>query len=188
VETLRRLLCPAPALHSGLPGHLAGRLKAIFSNLRATQPNGQTRADGPDWTNVSWETTKTVIPDAATAWHNYKVMMYRKKNRDGTWSNNVACEYYIDGVKVGTHTGNNFFNQTLNIIINLQMEAPAVHPVLRGYLLLCKKYCCKERCVSLIVSACRMVSDRQVFCSAAGKTFLWSIDVILFFGFFFQDS
>lgn len=96
--------------------------------FKGNTTNWSNTADGPDWTNVSWETTKTVIPDAATVWHNYKVVMYRKKNKNGTWSNNVTCEYYIDGTKVGTHTGNNFFNQTFNIIINLQMEGSSGTP------------------------------------------------------------
>ncbi len=82
----------------------------------------QNTADGPDWTNVGWETTKTTVADALTNWHNYKVVMTRLKSRTGAWTNNVKCEYYIDGVLKGTHTGTNFFNQTFNIIINLQME------------------------------------------------------------------
>jgi hypothetical protein len=88
----------------------------------------QNTADGPDWTNVSWETTKTAVADALTNWHTYRVVMNRIRNRNGTWSNNVKCEYYIDGVLKGTHTGNNFFNQTFNIIINLQMEGSSGSP------------------------------------------------------------
>ncbi|MFD2163989.1 family 16 glycosylhydrolase [Paradesertivirga mongoliensis] len=82
----------------------------------------QNTADGPDWTNVGWETVKTVVADAPTNWHNYKVVLTRLNDRRGVPTNNVKCEYYIDGVLKGTHTGTNFFNQTFNIIINMQME------------------------------------------------------------------
>ncbi|HYC87164.1 MAG TPA: hypothetical protein VEB86_18150, partial [Chryseosolibacter sp.] len=88
----------------------------------------QNTADGPDWTQVGWETTKTTVADANVNWHNYKVVMYRAKDRRGRWTNNVTCEYYIDGVLKGTHTGSNFFNQTFNIIINLQMEGSSGSP------------------------------------------------------------
>ena len=88
----------------------------------------QNTADGPDWTNVGWETTKTTIADANVAWHNYKVVMTRIKDRRGLWTSNVKCEYYIDGVLKGTHTGSNFFNQTFNIIINMQMEGASGSP------------------------------------------------------------
>ena len=88
----------------------------------------QNTADGPDWTNVSWETTKTTVADALTNWHNYKVVMTRLKTRTGAWTNNVKCEYYIDGVLKGTHTGTNFVNQPFNIIINLQMEGSSGSP------------------------------------------------------------
>src|SRR5687768_17003207 len=66
----------------------------------------------------------SVIPDAATTWHNYKVVMYRKKNRNGTWSNNVACEYYIRLVLIPAI----IFSIKPYIIINLQMEGSSGTP------------------------------------------------------------
>jgi hypothetical protein len=95
---------------------------------KGSNVNWQNTAEGPDWTNVSWETTKTTVPDALTNWHSYRVVMNRIQNRNGSWSNNVRCQYYIDGVLKGTHTGNNFFNQTFNIIVNLQMEGSSGSP------------------------------------------------------------
>jgi galactan endo-beta-1,3-galactanase len=88
----------------------------------------QNTADGPDWTNVGWETTKSTIADANTNWHSYKVVMTRAKNRRGAWTNDVKCEYFVDGTLKGTHTGTNFFNQTFNIIINMQMEGASGAP------------------------------------------------------------
>jgi galactan endo-beta-1,3-galactanase len=41
----------------------------------------QNTADGPDWTNVGWETTKTTVADANVNWHNYRVVMTRAKDR-----------------------------------------------------------------------------------------------------------
>jgi len=96
--------------------------------FKGSNVNWQNTADGPDWTNVGWETTKTVVSDANVNWHNYKVVMTRAKDRRGRWTNNVKCQYYIDGALKGTHTGTNFFNQTFNIIVNLQMEGSSGSP------------------------------------------------------------
>lgn len=96
--------------------------------FKGTNQCWQNTADGPDWTNVGWETTKTTVIDALTSWHNYKVVMTRAKDRKGNWTNNVKCEYYIDNVLKGTHTGTNFFNQTFNLIINMQMEGASGSP------------------------------------------------------------
>ena len=96
--------------------------------FKGSNVNWQNTADGPDWTNVGWETTKTIVSDANINWHNYKVVMTRAKDRRGRWTNNVTCEYYIDGALKGTHTGTNFFNQTFNIIVNLQMEGSSGSP------------------------------------------------------------
>ena len=88
----------------------------------------QNTADGPDWRNIGWETAKTTVADADVAWHSYHVVMTRVKDDRGSWTSDVRCEYYIDGVVKGTHTGTNFYNQTFNIIINLQMEGSSGSP------------------------------------------------------------
>lgn len=88
----------------------------------------QNTADGPDWRNIGWETAKTTVADADVAWHSYRVFMTRVKDERGRWTSDVKCEYYIDGELKGTHTGTNFYNQTFDIIINLQMEGSSDSP------------------------------------------------------------
>jgi len=83
------------------------------------------------WQNTydgGWETTLTTVGNAATVWHNYKVVFNRIKNANGSWSNNVKCLYYIDNVLKATHTGSNFANKNMNIIINMQMEGSSGSP------------------------------------------------------------
>jgi hypothetical protein len=83
------------------------------------------------WQNTydgSWESKLTTVSDAATTWHNYKVAFNRLKNANGTWSNDVECQYFIDGVITSVQTGSNFANQPMNIIMDLQMEGSSGSP------------------------------------------------------------
>lgn len=90
--------------------------------FKGSTTNWQNTVDGPDWQNTSWETTQTVISNAASAWHNYKLVLTRIKTASGVWTNDVRCQYYIDGVLKGTHTGTNHVNKPMWLIINMQME------------------------------------------------------------------
>jgi hypothetical protein len=40
----------------------------------------------------------------------------------------VSIEYWIDGTNVSTQTGQNFVNEPLNLIIDLQMEGSSGTP------------------------------------------------------------
>jgi len=81
-----------------------------------------------NWTNTyknengQWSSVGTVISGPAN-WHTYTAYL----TRIGT-TNNVSIEYWIDGTKVSTQTGQNFVDQPLNLIIDLQMEGSSGTP------------------------------------------------------------
>lgn len=80
------------------------------------------------WTNTyknqngQWSSVGTVISGPAN-WHKYTAYL----TRIGTTSN-VAIEYWIDGVNVSNQTGQNFVNEPLNLILDLQMEGSSGTP------------------------------------------------------------
>jgi hypothetical protein len=80
------------------------------------------------WTNTyknqngQWSSVGTSISGPAN-WHTYTAYL----TRIGTTSN-VSIEYWIDGSKVSTQTGQNFVNEPLNLIIDLQMEGSSGTP------------------------------------------------------------
>ncbi|MEC5143978.1 RICIN domain-containing protein [Chitinophaga sp. 212800010-3] len=83
------------------------------------------------WQNTydgSWQTRLTTVANAATTWHHYKGVFNRVKNTDGSWSNSVECQYFIDGVLTAAHVGNNFANAPFWLIIDLQMEEAGGSP------------------------------------------------------------
>ena len=81
-----------------------------------------------NWTNTyknengQWSSVGTTISGPAN-WHTYTAYL----TRIGT-TNNVSIEYWIDGSKVSTQTGQSFFNEPLNLIIDLQMEGSSGTP------------------------------------------------------------
>lgn len=81
-----------------------------------------------NWTNTyknqngQWSSVGTVISNPAN-WHTYTAYL----TRIGT-TNNVSIEYWIDGTRVSTQTGQNFVNEPLNLIIDLQMEGSSGTP------------------------------------------------------------
>ena len=81
-----------------------------------------------NWTNTyknengQWSSVGTTISSPAN-WHTYTAYL----TRIGT-TNNVSIEYWTDGTKVSTQTGQNFVNQPLNLIIDLQMEGSSGTP------------------------------------------------------------
>lgn len=80
------------------------------------------------WTNTyknqngQWSSVGTVISGPAN-WHKYTAYL----TRIGTTSN-VNIEYWIDGVNVSNQTGQNFVNEPLNLILDLQMEGSSGTP------------------------------------------------------------
>ena len=81
-----------------------------------------------NWTNTyknqngQWSSVGTTISNPAN-WHTYTAYL----TRIGTTSN-VSIEYWIDGTRVSTQTGQNFVNEPLNLIIDLQMEGSSGTP------------------------------------------------------------
>lgn len=81
-----------------------------------------------NWTNTyknqngQWSSVGTVV-NTPSNWHTYTAYLYRI----GT-TNNVTIEYWIDGVNVSNQTGQNFVNEPLNLIIDLQMEGSSGSP------------------------------------------------------------
>ena len=81
-----------------------------------------------NWTNTyknengQWSSVGTTISSPAN-WHTYTAYL----TRIGT-TNNVSIEYWTDGTKVSTQTGQNFVNEPLNLIIDLQMEGSSGTP------------------------------------------------------------
>jgi hypothetical protein len=81
-----------------------------------------------NWTNTyknengQWSSVGTTISGPAN-WHTYTAYL----TRIGTTSN-VSIEYWIDGTRVSTQTGQNFVNEPLNLIIDLQMEGSSGTP------------------------------------------------------------
>lgn len=81
-----------------------------------------------NWTNTyknqngQWSSVGTVISNPAN-WHTYTAYL----TRIGT-TNNVNIEYWTDGVNVSNQTGQNFVNEPLNLIIDLQMEGSSGTP------------------------------------------------------------
>lgn len=83
--------------------------------------------------NVNWSNT---YKNLSGAWSS---SLYTVSNPGGTWhtftawiskysSTDVKIEYWIDGVLSGTHYGQNFMNDPLNLIIDLQMEGSSGSP------------------------------------------------------------
>jgi hypothetical protein len=79
------------------------------------------------WTNTyknasgAWSSVGSVISNPA-GWHTYTAWIAKSS------STNVKIEYWIDGVKRATHYGQNFMNDPLNLIIDLQMEGSSGSP------------------------------------------------------------
>ncbi len=80
-----------------------------------------------NWSNTyknqsgQWSNTFTTISNPAS-WHTYTAWIAKSSATD------VKIEYWIDGVKMGTHYGQNFMNVALNLIIDLQMEGSSGAP------------------------------------------------------------
>jgi len=81
-----------------------------------------------NWTNTyknqngQWSSVGTTISSPGN-WHTYTAYL----TRIGT-TNNVNIEYWTDGVNVSNQTGQNFVNEPLNLIIDLQMEGSSGTP------------------------------------------------------------
>lgn len=78
-----------------------------------------------NWSNTydgKWENTYTTLPDAYSTWHNYKLIITRIVDPTGKPTLDAKCEYFIDGILKGTHTGFRFYNKAYHVIINMQME------------------------------------------------------------------
>jgi galactan endo-beta-1,3-galactanase len=79
------------------------------------------------WTNTyknlsgAWSSVGTSVSSPAS-WHTYTAWIARYSATD------VKIEYWIDGVKVSTQYGQNFMNDPLNLIIDLQMEGSSGTP------------------------------------------------------------
>jgi len=83
------------------------------------------------WQNTydgAWQTKLTTVSNAATVWHHYKAVYNLLKNANGTWSNSVECQYFIDGVITAVQVGNNFANAPFWLIIDGQMTATSQVP------------------------------------------------------------
>lgn len=73
--------------------------------------------------NTSGGWSNTIVPVGnPTAWHTYRAVFTR------SGSSNVTIQYYLDGTLRGTHTGANFVDQPMWIIIDLQMEGSSGSP------------------------------------------------------------
>lgn len=75
----------------------------------------QNTVTGKDWKNTIWTTDKTVVVDAYSVWHNYKLTLERID--DG----NIQVKMYIDD-ELKSSEIKNFSNQPFWLIINMQME------------------------------------------------------------------
>ncbi|WMI65702.1 family 16 glycosylhydrolase [Aestuariibaculum sp. YM273] len=75
----------------------------------------QNTVSGKDWRHTIWTTEKTVINDAASVWHHYKVTI---EYIDEEFS---KVKMYIDGV-LKSEEIKDYTNKPFWLIINLQME------------------------------------------------------------------
>ncbi|WP_447641140.1 MULTISPECIES: family 16 glycosylhydrolase [Chitinophagaceae] len=75
----------------------------------------QNTMTGPDWQNVTYQTQKTLVSNAANSRHNYKIVMNRIS------STNLNITYFVDNKQTAVHSAN-FMNQRFWLIIDLQME------------------------------------------------------------------
>lgn len=71
------------------------------------------------------ETVKTRVPDAWTAWHQYKAVIEKISDTD------ADIHYFVDGRPTATHRCN-LVDKPMWIIINLQMEGSSGSPGPRG--------------------------------------------------------
>lgn len=80
-----------------------------------------------NWSNTyknlsgAWSNSYTTVSSPAN-WHTYTAWIAKYSATD------VKIEYWIDGVLRGTHYGQNFMNDPLNLIIDLQMEGSSGTP------------------------------------------------------------
>ncbi|MFV0564884.1 MAG: hypothetical protein ACK5NB_03520 [Flavobacteriaceae bacterium] len=75
----------------------------------------QNTVTGKDWKNTIWTTEKTVVNDAATVWHNYKVTLHCIDEK------NTQIKMYIDN-ELKSSEMKDFTNKLFWLIINMQME------------------------------------------------------------------
>ena len=80
-----------------------------------------------NWSNTyrnqsgQWSNSLKTISNPA-GWHTYTAWISKYSSTD------VKIEYWIDGALAGTHYGQNFMNDPLNLIIDLQMEGSSGSP------------------------------------------------------------
>lgn len=84
------------------------------------------KGDDVNWQNTfitpkNVATIKTRLTDADSVWHTYRACLRTINKTD------IEIDYYIDGVKTGTHQAN-FTDKPLWLIINLQMEGSSGMP------------------------------------------------------------
>jgi len=73
--------------------------------------------------NASGGWSNTIVPVSnPAAWHTYRAVVSKASSTD------VTIKYYLDGSLKGTHTGANFVDQPMWIIIDLQMEGSSGSP------------------------------------------------------------
>lgn len=82
--------------------------------FKGTDTTWQNTATGPDWKHLAWQNKLTEVANPHQ-WHNYKIEMKKTSATD------LSIEYYIDNVKMDTHTAN-FVDKPFWLIINMQME------------------------------------------------------------------
>lgn len=83
--------------------------------FKGTSSNLQNTVTGPAWNQTVWTSVLTSIPDAATAWHNYKLTMEKVSNTD------VLVKMYIDG-SLKTSATKDYVGKPFWLIMNMQME------------------------------------------------------------------
>ena len=77
-----------------------------------------------NWQNTydgAWEETLSYVSDPG-AWHTYRIWMTKINDTD------VHIHYYIDGQWRARHTGYDFVNKPMHVLLNLQMEGSSGEP------------------------------------------------------------
>ncbi|RXG27177.1 glycoside hydrolase family 16 protein [Leeuwenhoekiella marinoflava] len=83
--------------------------------FKGTTSNLQNTVTGPSWDKTIWTTVLTDVPDAATSWHSYKLILRRIDEID------TAVNMYIDG-ELRSSEIKDYTNKPFWLIINMQME------------------------------------------------------------------
>jgi len=83
--------------------------------FKGTTSNLQNTVTGPSWDKTEWTTVLTNIPDAATSWHSYKLILRRIDEVE------TAVNMYIDD-ELRASEIKDYTNKPFWLIINMQME------------------------------------------------------------------